>query len=252
MSADPFSLAGRRAVVTGASRGIGHAVAGELLRAGADVAVLQRSGPAEDLVALAADLGRRLEYHRTDLADAAEVEASSAAVLAGGAVEILVNNAGTQYRAPAETFPADRFDEVLAVNLRAVFRLCQLLGAPMLRAGAGRIVTVASLLSFQGGVMVPAYAASKGAVAQLTKALSNEWAGRGVTVNAVAPGYLDTELNEALLADPTRHRQILERIPAARWGRPADVGGAVRFLCSPAAAYVTGVVLPVDGGWLAR
>jgi 2-deoxy-D-gluconate 3-dehydrogenase len=149
-------------------------------------------------------------------------------------------------------FPLEAWDAVLQVNLRAVFRLCQLFGRPMLERGHGKIVNVASLLSFQGGVTVPAYAASKGAVAQLTKALCNEWAGRGVNVNAVAPGYMATDMNTALLQDPVRSEQISARIPAGRWGSPDDLGGAVVFLASPAAAYVHGQVLAVDGGWLAR
>jgi 2-dehydro-3-deoxy-D-gluconate 5-dehydrogenase len=176
----------------------------------------------------------------------------AARVLADGPVDIVVNNAGMQYRAPAVDFPLEQFDAVWRVNLRSVFQLSQLFGRPMLERGAGRIVNVASLLSFQGGITVPAYAASKGALAQLTKALSNEWAGRGVTVNAVAPGYMATELTEDLIADPVRNQEISERIPLGRWGRPEDVGGAVVFLCSPAAGYVSGIVLPVDGGWLGR
>ena len=167
-------------------------------------------------------------------------------------VDILVNNAGVQDRYPAVDFPLDAWDHVLDVNLRAVFQLCRLFGGPMVQRGSGAVVNVASVLSFQGGITVPAYAASKGGVAQLTKALCNEWAGRGVNVNAVAPGYMDTELNSALLADPVRSEQITVRIPAGRWGRPDDIGNVVVFLASPAAAYVHGQVLAVDGGWLAR
>jgi 2-deoxy-D-gluconate 3-dehydrogenase len=167
-------------------------------------------------------------------------------------VDILVNNAGTQDRYPAVDFPLEAFDAVMNINLRAVFALCQLFGRPMLERGEGKIVNLASLLSFQGGATVPAYAASKGAVAQLTKALCNEWSSRGVNVNALAPGYMETEMNAALLADPVRFEQLSVRIPAGRWGRPEDVGNVVVFLASPAAAYIHGQVLAVDGGWLAR
>ena len=253
VNASPFSLAGRRAVVTGASRGIGLAVARGLATAGADVVCLQRnpSVPAE-LAADAAAAGVGATAVAVDLRDETSVARAAQEVLAAGEVHVLVNNAGTQVRHDSTAFPLADFDAVLAVNTRAVFQLCQLFGAPMLERGAGKIVNMASLLSFQGGLRVPAYAASKGAVAQLTKALCNEWAGRGVNVNAVAPGYVETDMNEALLADPARNEQISVRIPAGRWGRAEDLAGAVTFLCSPAADYVHGVVLPVDGGWLAR
>ena len=167
-------------------------------------------------------------------------------------VDILVNNAGTQERYPAIDFPLPAWDRIMDINLRAVFQLCQLFGAPMLERGQGKIVNLASLLSFQGGMTVPAYAASKGAVAQLTKALCNEWAGRGVNVNAIAPGYMNTDMNAALLADPVRLEQLSTRIPAGRWGQPQDIGDVVVFLASRAAAYVHGQVLAVDGGWMAR
>ncbi len=173
-------------------------------------------------------------------------------VLAERRVDILVNNAGTQDRYPAAEFPLSAWDEVVAVNLRAVFQLCQIFGRPMLERGEGKIVNLASLLSFQGGLNVIAYAASKGGVAQLTKALCNEWSGRGVNVNAIAPGYMQTDMNAALLDDAVRLEQLSVRIPAGRWGTPADVGNAAVFLASPAAAYVHGQVLAVDGGWLAR
>ncbi|GAB7191648.1 SDR family oxidoreductase [Kineococcus sp. NUM-3379] len=249
----PFSLAGRRAVVTGASRGIGLAVARGLVSAGAHVVCLQRndSVPAE-LAADAAAAGVEAAAAAVDLHDEASVARAAQQVLADGPVHVLVNNAGTQVRHDSTEFPLADFDAVMAVNTRALFQLCQLFGAPMLQRGSGKIVNMASLLSFQGGLRVPAYAASKGAVAQLTKALCNEWAGRGVNVNAVAPGYVDTDMNEALLADAARSEQIGVRIPAGRWGRPEDLAGAVTFLCSDAADYVHGVVLPVDGGWLAR
>jgi 2-dehydro-3-deoxy-D-gluconate 5-dehydrogenase len=250
--AGPFDLTGRTAVVTGGGRGLGRGITLSLLAAGADVVSLGRSPLPADLADTATALGRRLTAHVVDLADSAAITATARDVLARHRVDILVNNAGVQDRHPATEFPLDAWDHVLEVNLRAVFQLCQLFGVPMLERGAGAIVNVASLLSFQGGITVPAYAASKGGVAQLTKALCNEWAGRGVTVNAVAPGYMDTDLNSALLADPARREQISVRIPAGRWGTPEDVGNVVVFLASPAAAYVHGQVLAVDGGWLAR
>jgi 2-deoxy-D-gluconate 3-dehydrogenase len=248
----PFDLTGRTAVVTGGGRGLGRGITLALLAAGADVVSLGRSPLPADLAETATALGRRVTAHALDLAHSAAITEAAREVLAEHRVDILVNNAGVQDRYPAAEFPLDAWDHVLEVNLRAVFQLCQLFGGPMLERGTGAVVNVASLLSFQGGITVPAYAASKGGVAQLTKALCNEWAGRGVNVNAVAPGYMDTELNTALLADPVRREQISTRIPAGRWGTPQDVGNVVVFLASPAAAYVHGQVLAVDGGWLAR
>ena len=248
----PFDLTGRTAVVTGGGRGLGRGITESLLAAGADVVTLGRAPLPDDLHEHAAACGRALTAYTLDVADGTAVAATAEAVLAEHRVDILVNNAGIQERHPAADYPLDVWDRILDVNLRAVFQLCQLFGAPMLDRGAGSIVNVASLLSFQGGITAPAYAASKGGVAQLTKALCNEWAGRGVTVNAVAPGYMDTDLNTTLFADPVRSAQLAVRIPAGRWGRPEDVGNVVVFLASPAAAYVHGQVLAVDGGWLAR
>lgn len=245
-------LSGRCAVVTGGGRGLGRGISEALVAAGADVVVLARQPVPDDLVEAAARRGRSIEGRQVDLHDDAALARVATELLAEREVDILVNNAGVQHRAPAAEFPLQAWDDVLAVNLRAVFQLCQLLGAPMLERGRGAVVNIASLLTFQGGITVPAYAASKGAVGQLTKALCNEWAGRGVNVNAVAPGYMATDMNEALLADPDRLRAITERIPAGRWGTPEDIGGVVAFLCSPAARYIHGQVIAVDGGWLAR
>ncbi|HEV6953634.1 MAG TPA: SDR family oxidoreductase [Promicromonospora sp.] len=247
-----FDLTGRTAVVTGGTRGLGLGISSSLIEAGADVVVLSRGGVSDELAAVADRHGRAAHGVPVDLADPGSVDAAAAQVLAEHRVDVLVNNAGTQVRHPAAEFPLEDWDAVLQVNLRAVLQLCQAFGRPMLDRGDGKIVNLASLLSFQGGLTVPAYAASKGAVAQLTKALCNEWAARGVNVNAVAPGYMDTDMNTALLADPVRSRQIGDRIPAGRWGSPEDVGGAVVFLASRAADYVHGHVLAVDGGWLAR
>lgn len=248
----PFDLTGSTAVVTGGGRGLGRGISEALLTAGAHVVVLARNPTPPDLIAHANSLGRALTSREVDLADLPSVEAVVTDLLGQRQVDILVNNAGVQRRAPAVDFALADWDDVIDVNLRAVFRLCQLFGAPMLERGHGSIVNIASLLSFQGGITVPAYSASKGAIAQLTKALCNEWASRGVNVNAVAPGYMETEMNEALLVDPDRSAAISSRIPAGRWGTPADIGGVVAFLCSPAAAYMHGQVMAVDGGWLAR
>ena len=248
----PFDLTGKTAVVTGGGKGLGRGISEALLGAGADVIVLQRTQPADDLVAFANGLGRDLAFQAVDLAESGSVDAAARAVLAERPVDILVNNAGIQFRAPAAEFPLERFDEVLAVNLRAVFQLSQLFGQPMLERGTGKIVNIASLMTFQGGISIPAYAASKGAIAQLTKALCNEWAPRGVNVNAVAPGYMATDMNVDLREDPARYAEISARIPAGHWGDATDIGGAVAFLSSAAADYVHGIVLSVDGGWLAR
>lgn len=252
MTNAPFGLAGQSAVVTGGGRGLGLGISRALLDAGADVIVLGRSGIPEDLAAYADARGRQVFFYAMDLADAKAIEASSRLVLAEHEVDILVNNAGSQDRYPAAEFPLEAFDAVLDVNLRAVFQLCQLFGSPMLTRGTGKIINMASLLTFQGGLNIAAYAASKGAVGQLTKALCNEWSGQGVNVNAVAPGYMETDMNAALLADPVRLEQLSVRIPAGRWGRPDDIGNVVVFLASRAATYIHGQVLAVDGGWLAR
>jgi 2-deoxy-D-gluconate 3-dehydrogenase len=248
----PFDLAGKTAVVTGGGRGLGLGISNALLEAGADVIVLARNDVPAELADRATTLGRRVHFVAVDLGNADAVTAAAQQVLGAHRVDILVNNAGTQERHQAIDFPLEAFERVLDVNLRAVFQLAQLFARPMLERGEGKIINLASLLSFQGGATVPAYAASKGAVAQLTKALCNEWSGRGVNVNAVAPGYMATDMNTALIADPVRLEQLSVRIPAGRWGQPEDVGNVVVFLASPAAAYVHGQVLAVDGGWLAR
>lgn len=248
----PFSLAGRTAVVTGGGRGLGAGITTALLTAGADVVVLARRDLPADLVETARTLGRTVELVPADLSAADAVDAAADDILARHQVDVLVNNAGVQERHPAAEFPLEAWDRVLDVNLRAVFQLAQRFGGPMLDRGDGAVINLASLLSFQGGLNVPAYAASKGGVAQLTKALANEWAARGVRVNAVAPGYMATEMNEALLADPVRLEQLSARIPAGRWGTPEDIGNVVTFLASPAAGYIHGQVLAVDGGWMGR
>jgi 2-deoxy-D-gluconate 3-dehydrogenase len=247
-----FDLTGRTALVTGGARGLGRGMTEGLLAAGADVITVQRGPVPDDLDRYAAESGLTLDSIAVDLADLEQVEQMISGLLDVRQVDILINNAGLQHRDDSVDFPLADFDRVLQVNLRVVFRLCQLLGRPMLERGYGKIINIASMVSWSGGYRVPAYAASKGAVAQLTKALCNEWAGQGVNVNAIAPGYMDTEMNEALIADAERNEQISARIPAGRWGTPADIAGAAVFLASPAADYIHGAIIPVDGGWLAR
>ena len=246
-----FDLTGQTAVVTGARRGIGFAMALALAEAGADIVAASSSQESDggEIGRRVRELGRSFEGHAVDFSDRAAVQAFGAAVRGA---DILVNNAGTIRRAPAVEHPLEWWDEVLAVNLSSQFVLTQAVGAGMLERGHGRIIFTASLLTFQGGINVPGYAAAKSGIAGLVHALSNEWAARGVTVNAICPGYIATDNTEALREDSDRSRSILERIPAGRWGEADDLGGAAVFLASPAAAYVTGVVLPVDGGWLAR
>ena len=249
----PFSLHGQVALVTGASAGIGAALAIALGRAGADVACHGNTRAAEATAEAVRRTGREACSLSGDLADARAPEAVIRTTLERfGRIDILINNAGTIRRAPALDFSIEDWNAVLAVNLTSVFRLSQLAARGMLERGRGKIVNVASLLAFQGGINVPAYAASKGGVAQLTKALSNEWAARGVNVNAIAPGYIRTDNTLPLQNDATRNRQILERIPAGRWGEVEDLAGAVIFLSSRASDYVNGQVLAIDGGWLGR
>ncbi|OZM79731.1 SDR family oxidoreductase [Pseudonocardia sp. MH-G8] len=248
-----FGLEGRLAAVTGASRGIGLAIADCLAAAGADIIAVGSGRPGgDDEVREAVEArGRKLIAVTADLADREQV-AALAADLAARDVDILVNNAGTIRRAPATMHSDEEFDHVVDVNLRSTFVLSREVGRTMVERGSGKIVNTASVLSFQGGVTVPGYTSSKSAVTGLTKALANEWADKGVNVNAVAPGYVATANTHDLRADPERSRAILDRIPAGRWAEAADIAGAVLFLCSRAADYVHGAVLPVDGGWLAR
>lgn len=242
---DPFRLDGRRALVTGANTGIGQAIAVALAQAGAHVIAAGRSSCAETV-----DMMEGGEALSMDLSDPAE---GAATLESAGTLDILVNNAGIIRREDSVDYSEADWDDVMDVNLKAVFMLCQRFARSAgARESGGRIVNIASLLSFQGGIRVPAYTASKHAVAGLTKILANEWSAKGINVNAVAPGYIATNNTTALREDPKRSAEILSRIPAGRWGDPADIAGAVTFLCAPASAYVTGAVLNVDGGWLAR
>jgi len=247
-----FSLKGKVALFTGGSRGLGKAMAVALAKAGADVAVVGRKADPEVIDQVVA-CGVRGKFYEFDL-DSIEGIPDLVREVAKefGHIDILVNNAGVQKRHKAVDFPKADWDFVLNVNMNAVFFMCQEVGRLMLAQGKGKIINIASLLSFQGGITVPAYAASKGAVAQFSKALSNEWASQGVNVNCIAPGYMDTEMNTALMADQTRSQQIMARIPAGRWGKPEDMAGAVIYLASNASDYVNGSTIVVDGGWMGR
>jgi 2-deoxy-D-gluconate 3-dehydrogenase len=253
MILDLFRLDGQVALVTGGDKGLGQGMAIALAQAGADVAIVSRSGHNDATLAAVEAAGRR---GLSLIADLGQVEAAAGVVdqtaRALGRIDILVNTAGIVRRAAAaETELAD-FMAILDVNLVGVWALSQAAGRRMLAQGGGKIINIASLLAFQGGIRVPAYTAAKHAVAGLTKALANEWAGRGVNVNAIAPGYMATDNTQALRDDPERSRQLIERIPAGRWGTPDDLAGTVVFLASRASDYVHGHVLVVDGGWMAR
>ncbi|MEN2746706.1 2-dehydro-3-deoxy-D-gluconate 5-dehydrogenase KduD [Sphingomonas sp. T9W2] len=249
---NPFDLSGRVAAVTGANTGIGQAIALALAAAGADVALIGRT-PATETADKARAMGRRAEIVSADLSTIAPVEGVVSQVVDTlGGLDILVNNAGIIRRADSLDFTEADWDAVIDTNLKSVFFLCQSAGRHMVARGRGKIINIASMLTFQGGVRVPSYTASKSGIGGLTKLLANEWAAKGVNVNAIAPGYIATNNTAALQADETRNRQILERIPAGRWGAADDLGGAAVFLASPASDYVNGHVLAVDGGWLAR
>jgi 2-deoxy-D-gluconate 3-dehydrogenase len=248
----PFDLTGKVAMVTGANTGIGQAIALSLAQAGADIAAVGRT-PADETVEQVRALGRKAQIVSADLSSIEPVQrVVDETIAALGGLDILVNNAGIIRRADSVDFTEDDWDAVIDTNLKTTFFLCQAAGRHMLGQGSGKIVNIASLLSFQGGIRVPSYTASKSGVAGLTKLLANEWAARGVNVNAIAPGYIATNNTAALQADETRNRQIQERIPAGRWGDPSDIGGAAVFLASSAANYIHGHTLAVDGGWLAR
>ena len=252
---DAFNLSGKTALVTGCRRGIGRGMAEALSSAGADIigvsASLEAKGSAiGDAVE---GMGRAFTAYQCDFSDRDAVNGLVAQLEADGVrPDILVNNAGTIKRKPAAEHPTEWWDEVIEVNLSAQFILSREIGRGMVERGSGKIIFTASLLTFQGGITVPGYSASKGAIGQLTKALANEWAGKGVNVNAIAPGYIETDNTQALQNDVERYNSILERIPQGRWGRPEDFGGPAVFLASSASDYVNGEILVVDGGWMGR
>jgi 2-deoxy-D-gluconate 3-dehydrogenase len=252
---NPFDLSGRLAVVTGARRGIGLAIAEALARAGADiVAVSQHIEPdGGEVQRRVEQAGRTCRTRRVDFADRDAVKAFAAELVSASDVpDILVNNAGTIARAPAVEYLDEEWDRVVEVNLSAQFVLTRAVGAAMVQRGSGKVIFTASLLSYQGGINVIAYTAAKSGLAGVTRALANEWAGQGVNVNAIVPGYIATDNTQALQDDADREAAIRQRIPAGRWGRPEDLGGAAVFLASSASDYVHGALLPVDGGWLGR
>jgi 2-deoxy-D-gluconate 3-dehydrogenase len=247
-----FDLTGQIAVVTGASTGLGKAMTLALASAGADVVVVDHSSK-EEVAQEVQKIGRRAISIAADLTQMDSIEKiESAAIAEFGKIDILVNNAGTIRRTPAIDCSEKDWDDVMSLNAKSVFFLAQAVARDMMKRKYGKIINIASLLSFQGGILVPSYAASKGAVAQVTKAMANEWAQHGICVNAIAPGYVATNNTKALLEDAVRAKAIVDRIPAGRWGVPEDLAGAVVFLASSASDYVNGHILVVDGGWLAR
>lgn len=254
MAASLFDLSGKTALVTGCNKGIGKAMALGLAEAGADIIGVSGSlAPGSDIEKDVLSLGRSFTSYAANLSDREALYAFIKKLQAENPViDILVNNAGTIMRKPAAEHPDEYWDTVLALNLDAPFILAREIGKEMIERGAGKIIFTCSLLSFQGGINVPGYAASKGALSSLVKALANEWASKGVTVNGIAPGYIATDNTEALRNDPERSASILSRIPAARWGQPEDFKGPTVFLASDASAYVNGTILVVDGGWMGR
>ena len=252
MASNPFSLEGKVALVTGANTGLGQGIALALAAAGADIAAAGIV-PAQETGEKVAALGRRFLNIEANLISIEPVERIVAETVAGlGGLDILVNNAGLIRRADAVEFSEKDWDDVMNVNIKSAFFMCQAAGRHFIAQGRGKIINIASMLSFQGGIRVPSYTASKSGIAGITRLLANEWAAKGVNINAIAPGYMATDNTAQLRADEDRNKAILDRIPAARWGEPADLGGTAVFLSSAASDYVNGAVIPVDGGWLAR
>lgn len=249
-----FDITGKKAIVTGGSVGLGHGMVEGLHEAGAEVVIIDIMDEAATVAKELSKNGAKVHSVKANLADRQSLNSgfNEAIDLLGGRLDILVNNAGIVKRHQAEEFPIEDWDLVIEIDVNAVFQFCQLAGKIMLEQGKGKIINMASMLSYSGGILVAAYAASKGAVAQLTKALGNEWSSKGINVNAIAPGYMDTRLNAAIKSDPNRSEQIFTRIPAGRWGLPSDLKGPVIFLASDASDYLSGAIIPVDGGYLAR
>ena len=249
-----FDLTGRSAIVVGGAGDLGRSIVVGLAESGASVVIIDKDQRTSEMAAQLASSGLAVSAVMADISVRDEINESFTTSLdrMGGRIDILVNSAGIQRRHPSEVFPAAEWDQVLDVNLSATFFYCQLAGQEMIQRGGGKIINVASVMSFFGGVTIPAYAASKGGVAQLTKALSNDWAKYNINVNAIAPGYMDTQLNTALVKDSKRTTEIMTRIPKGRWGVGDDMKGISIFLASPASDYITGAVIPVDGGYLGR
>ncbi|PHI28108.1 2-dehydro-3-deoxy-D-gluconate 5-dehydrogenase KduD [Budvicia aquatica] len=252
MKSNPFDLSGKNAIVTGGSRGLGKAFAESLANAGANIIIVDVDRNEQTEKEIKA-YGVSCESITFDLANFEQYDdLVNSIVNKYQHIDILVNNAGVQRRHPSVDFPKSDWDLVLNVNLNAVFFMCQAFGRHMIKQGQGKIINIASLLAFQGGFTIPAYTAAKSAVMGFSKSLSNEWASKGINVNCIAPGYIATEMNIPLMNDETRNRQIMERIPAGRWGQPSDLGGAAVFLASPASDYIDGHTIVVDGGWMGR
>jgi len=248
-----FDLKNKKAIVTGAANGLSRAMAEALYEANAELCMIDIAPNLEKTAKQIEKNNRKVHYVQANLSNREEVKSAFAKALAAlGGIDILINGAGTQKRHPSENFPIEDWDIVLELNLTTVFTMCQLAGREMIKQGYGKIINVASMLSFMGGFTVPAYAASKGGVAQLTKTLTNEWGPKGINVNAVAPGWIDTALTEALVGNPDREPGILSRTPAGRWGKPEDLKGLAVFLASSASNFINGAIIPVDGGYLAK
>ena len=251
---DQFSLSGKKAMVVGGAGDLGLAMAEALVDAGAEIVIIDLDDKVFGICDYLSRQGYTATAVKADVSDRAQIKSSFESALStlGGRVDILINSAGIQRRHKSEVFPEKDWDDVISINLNATFFYCQLAANAMIPNGWGKIINIASMMSFFGGITIPAYAASKGGVAQLTKCLSNDWAAKGITVNAIAPGYMDTQLNVALINDPVRNAEALNRIPMKRWGIGSDLKGLTVFLASPASDYISGTVIPVDGGYLAR
>ena len=249
-----FDLTGKKAIVTGGAGDLGTSMVEGLIESGTDLVIIDIDDRAEQMVADFCAKGHNAYFVKANLMDRIDLEAAfnKAVEILGGKVDIMLNAAGIQRRHKSELFPYDDWDAVIEINLTATFRFCQLAAINMMENGGGKIINIASMLSFFGGFTVPAYAASKGGVAQITKAMANEWASQGININAIAPGYMDTQMNINIVNDPVRNDEILKRIPQGRWGTGEDVKGVVVFLASKASDYLNGAVIPVDGGYLGR
>jgi 2-deoxy-D-gluconate 3-dehydrogenase len=251
---DQFSLSGKKAIVVGGAGDLGKAMLTAIVEAGAEAVVIDLDSKVYEICEKISSEGYPVTALKADVSDRSQIKSSfeNALNILGGSIDILINSAGIQRRYPSELFPEKDWDDVISINLDATFFYCQLAANIMISNGGGKIINVASMMSFLGGITIPAYAASKGGVSQLTKALSNDWAAKGICVNAIAPGYMDTQLNVALINDPVRNTEVLNRIPVKRWGKGSDLKGVTVFLSSAASDYITGAVIPIDGGYLVR